>query len=76
MAVGAERARPVLAREDGGVRVEAEAQVVLDEVLSRHAQIKGVPGKGKGAGELGREGRGEIKRQEGSWERGEEGGWG
>mmetsp|Transcript_41491 Transcript_41491/g.123989 ORF Transcript_41491/g.123989 Transcript_41491/m.123989 type:complete len:208 (-) Transcript_41491:1673-2296(-) len=43
MAVGAERARPVLAREDGGVRVEAEAQVVLDEVLSRHAQIKGVP---------------------------------
>ena len=31
--------------------VQCEGEVVLDEVLAGHAQVKGVPGRGKGIGQ-------------------------
>lgn len=43
MAVRAEAARPQLLWEDRGMVVQAEGQVILDEVLAGHPQVEGVP---------------------------------
>mmetsp|Transcript_2683 Transcript_2683/g.6002 ORF Transcript_2683/g.6002 Transcript_2683/m.6002 type:complete len:804 (-) Transcript_2683:561-2972(-) len=43
VAVGADALGPLLLREDGAVVVQEEREVVLDQVLARHAQVDGVP---------------------------------
>lgn len=43
VAVRAEAARPHVRREDSSVVVQAEGEVVLDEVLAGDAQVEGVP---------------------------------
>lgn len=43
MAVRAHGFGPVAFREDGSVVVQAEREVVLDQILARHPQVEGVP---------------------------------
>ena len=46
MPVAPEGLWPVLLREDGRVVVEGEGEMVLDQVLARDAEVKGIPDQG------------------------------
>jgi hypothetical protein len=43
MSVDSETPRPIVLLEDGGVNVEIESKVILDEILARCSDIQRVP---------------------------------